>query len=82
MNKSMGDSRTPMNFVQRMKKQMKKTNRHTRKKKRTETHITQEGWCGDERQATKNDKLYPKEKVGSLNKLSEHDPRIRTVLDR
>ena len=32
MNKSMGDSRTPMNFVQRMKKQMKKTNRHTRNK--------------------------------------------------
>ena len=32
MNKSMGDSRTPMNFVQRMKKQMRKTNRHTRNK--------------------------------------------------
>ena len=32
MNKSMGDIRTPMNFVQRMKKQLKKTNRHTRNK--------------------------------------------------
>ena len=32
MNKSMGDSRTPMNFIQRTKKQMRKTNRHTRNK--------------------------------------------------
>ena len=49
MNKSMSDSRTPMNFVQRMKKQMWKTNRRTRNKESTETHIAQEGWCGDEK---------------------------------
>ena len=32
MEKSMSGRRTPMNFVQRMKKQMKKTNRSIRNK--------------------------------------------------
>ena len=32
MNKGMGDSKTPTNFIQRMKKQMRKTNRQTRNK--------------------------------------------------
>ena len=57
MDKSMSYGRTPMNFVQRMKKQMWKADRRTRKKKRTKTHIAQEGWCEDEKYATKNDML-------------------------
>ena len=39
MNKTMGDNRTPMNFVQRTKKQMRKTNKHT-KNKSVQKHTT------------------------------------------
>ena len=51
------------------------------KQKRTKTHIAQEGWCG-ERDRPQRMTRYPKEKIGSLKKLSKRDPRIRTPLDR
>ena len=81
MNKSMDDSRTPMNFVQRTKKQMRKTNRHTRNKSvQKHTSLKRDGVkMRDKPQRMTG---YPKEKIGSLSKLSGLDPRIRTPLDR
>ena len=72
MNKSMGDSRTPMNFVQRMKKQMRKTNRHTRNKSaQKHTSLKRDGVKMRDRPQRMTD--YPKEKIGRLSKLSEHE---------
>ena len=77
----MSNNRTPMNFVQRMKKQMRKTNRHTRNKSaQKHTSLKRDG-------VKMRDRLqrmtgYPKEKIGSLSKLSGRDPRIKTPLDR
>ena len=81
MNKSMCDSRTPMNFVQRMKKQMRKTNRHTRNNcVQKHTMLKRDGVKMRDRPQRMTS--YLKEKVGSLNKLSGRDPRIRTPLDK
>ena len=49
MNKSMPYGRTLMNFVQRMKKQMRKADRRTRYKSVQKKHIAIEGWCGNEK---------------------------------
>ena len=81
MNKSMGDNRTPMNFVQRTKKQIRKTNRHTRNKS-IQKHSSLKRDCVKMRDRPQRMTGYPKEKIGSLSKLSGCDPRIRTPLDR
>ena len=77
----MGHSRTPMNFVQRMKKQMRKTNRHTRNKSaQKHTSLKRDGMkMRDKPQRMTG---YPKEKISSLSKLNGRDLRIRTPLDR
>ena len=81
MNKSMGDSRTPMNFVQRAKKQMRKINGHTRNKSvQKHTSLKRDGVKMRDRPQGMTG--YPKEKIDSLNKLSGCDLRIRTPLDR
>ena len=81
MDKSMSDDRTPMNFVQRAKKQMRITNRRTRNKGiQKHTSLKREGV--EMRNRPQIMTQYPKEKIGSLSKLSRHDPRIRTPLDR
>ena len=81
MNRSMGDIRTPMNFVQRMKKQMRKTDRLT-KNKSVQRHTSLKRDSVEMRDRPQRMTCYPKEKIGSLRKLSRHDPRIRTPLDR
>ena len=81
MKKSMSDGWTPMNFVQRMKKQMRKTNRSTRNKGiQKHTSLNKDGV--EIRNRPQRMTCYPKEMIGSLNKLSGCDPRIRTPLDR
>ena len=81
MNKSMSDGRTPMNFVQRTKKQMRKTNKSTRNKGiQKHTSLKRDGV--EMRNWPQRMTRYPKEKIGSLSKLSGRDPRIRTPLDR
>ena len=77
----MGDNRTLMNFVQRMKKQMRKTNRHNRNKSiQKQTSLKRDGVKMKDMPQRMTG--YPKENIGSLSKLSERDPRIRTLLDR
>ena len=72
---------TPMNFVQRTKKQMRKTNRHTKNKSvQKQTSLKRDGVKMRDRPQRMT--VYPKEKIGSLSKLSGRDPRIRTPLDR
>ena len=81
MDKSMSYSRTPMNFVQRTKKQMRKTDRRTRNNGiQKHTSFKRDGV--EMRDRPQRMTCYPKEKIGSLNKLSGRDPRIRTPLDR
>ena len=81
MNKSMSYSRTPMNFVQRTKKQMRKTDRHTRNKGiQKHTSLKRDGV--EMRDRPQRMTCYPKEKISSFSKLSGRDPRIRTSLDR
>ena len=84
MNKSMSYSRTPVNFVQRMKKQIRKTDRSTRKKKKKSiqkyTSLKRDGV--EIRDRPQKMTRYPKEKIGSLRKLSRRDLRISTPLDR
>ena len=73
--------RTPMNFVQRTKKQMRKVDRHTRNKSvQKYTSLKKDGV--EMRNRSQRMTRYPKEKIGSLGKLSGRDPRIRTLLDR
>ena len=81
MNKSMSDSRTPMNFVQRTKKQMWKTNRRT-KNKSVQKHTSLKRDGVEMKNRPQRMTCYPKEKIGSLSKPSGCDPRIRTPLDR
>ena len=65
MNKSMGDNRTPMNFVQRTKKQIRKTNRHTiNKSVQKHTSLKRDGVKMRDRPQRMIG--YPKEKIGSL----------------
>ena len=81
MDKSMSYDRTPMNFVQRMKKQMRKADRCTRNKSiQKHTSLKRDGV--EMRNRPQRMTRYPKEKIGSLSKLSRRDPRIRTPLDR
>ena len=81
MDKSMSYSRTPMKFVQRTKKQMRKIDRRTRNKSvQKHTSLKRDGV--EVRNRPQRMTRYPKEKIGSLKKLSKRDPRIRTPLDR
>ena len=81
MKKSMSYDRTPINFVQRMKKQMRKADRRTRNKSiQKHTSLKRDGV--EMRDRPQRMTGYPKEKIGSLSKLSGRDLRIRTLLDR
>ena len=73
--------KTPMNFVQRTKKQMWKADRRTRNKSiQKHTSLKRDGV--EMRNRPQRMTHYPKEKIGNLSKLSRYDPRIRTSLDR
>ena len=81
MKKSMSGRGTPMNFVQRTKKQMRKADRRTGNKSiQKHTSLKKDGV--EMRNRPQRMTRYPKEKIGSLSKLSRRDPRIRTPLDR
>ena len=81
MDKSMSYGRTPMNFVQKMKKQMRKADRRT-KHESVQKHTSLKRDGVEMRNRPQRMTRYPKEKIGSLSKLSRCDPRIRTPLDR
>ena len=73
--------RTPMNFVQRTKKQMRKIDRRTRNKSvQKHTLLKRDGV--EMRNRPQRMTRYPKEKIGNLRKLNRRDPRIKTSLDR
>ena len=77
----MSYNRIPMNFVQRTKKQIRKTDRRTRNKSiQKHTSFKRDGV--EMRNRPQRMTRYPKEKIGSLRKLNRCDPRIRTALDR
>ena len=81
MDKSMSYNRTPMNFIQRTKKQIRKIDRRTRNKSvQKHTSLKRDGV--EIRNRPQRMTCYLKEKIGSLRKLSRRDPRIRTPLDR
>ena len=81
IDKSMSYNRTPMNFVQRTKKQMRKTNRRT-KNKIVQKHTSLKRDGVEMRDRPQRMTCYPKEKISSLRKLSRRDPKISTPLDR
>ena len=75
IKKSMTNSATPMNFVQRTKKQMRERNRSTRNKGiQKHTSLNRDGV--EMRNRPQGMTRYPKEKIGSLKKLRRRDPRI------
>ena len=81
MKKSMSGRGTPMNFVQRTKKQMRKTNRSIHNKSIQKcTSLQMNGM--QMRDRPQGMTRYPKEKISSLSELSRSDPRIRTPVDR
>ena len=80
MKKSMSVRGTPINFVQRMNKQMRKTNRSIRNKGIQKCTLLQRNGV-PMRDRPQGMTRYPKEKIGSLNELGRSDPRIRTPLD-
>ena len=81
MKKSMSSRRTPMNFIQRMKKQMRKTDRSISNKSIQKCTSFQRNGV-QMRDRPQGMTRYLKEKIGSLSELSKSDPRIRTPLDR
>ena len=81
MKKRMSGRGTPMNFVQRTKKQMRKTNRSISNKSVQKcTSLQRNGLQMKDRPQGMT--RYPEEKIGSLSELCRSDPRIRTPLDR
>ena len=77
----MSYDRTPMNFVQRTKKEMRKNDRCTRNKSiQKHTSLKRDGV--EMKNRPQKMTRYPKEKIGSLRKLNKRDPRIKTSLDR
>ena len=70
-----------MNYVQRMKKQMRKTNRSIHNKS-IQKHSSLKRDCVKMRDRPQRMTGYPKEKIGNLSELSRSDPRIRTPPDR
>ena len=81
MKKSMSGIGTPMNFVQRMKKQMGKTDRNINNKSVQKCTSLQRNDV-QMRERPQGMTLYHKEKIGSLSELSRSDQRIRTPPDR
>ena len=81
MKKSMNCRGTPMNFVQRMKKQMGKTDRNINNKSVQKCTSLQRNGV-QMRDRTQGMTCYPKEKIGSLSELSRSDSRIKTPPDR
>ena len=78
---SMRSKATPINLSQRMKKQMRKTNRSISNKgiqKRTMLQRNGVQMRDKPQRMTSN----PEEKMVNLSKLSNSDPRIETLLDR
>ena len=80
MDKSMSYCRTPMNFVQRMKKQMRKADRRTGNKG-IQKHTSLKGDGVEMRNRPQKMTRYLKEKIGCLRKLNRRDLRIRIPLD-
>ena len=77
----MGDNRTPINFIQRTKNQMGKTNKHNRNKSiQKQTSLKRDGVKMKDRPQRMT--CYPKKKISSHRKFSGRDPRIRTTLDK
>ena len=70
-----------MNFVQRTKKKMRKTNRSIRNKSIQKCTSLQRNGV-QMRDRPQGMTRYLKEKIGSLSKLSRSDLRIRTPPDR
>ena len=81
MKKSISDRRTPMNFVQRMKKQMGKTDRNINNKSVQKCTSLQRNGV-QMRDRTQGMTCYPKKMIGSLSELSISDSRIRTPPDK
>ena len=81
MKKSMSGRGTPMNFVQRMKKKIRKINRSIRNKSIQKCTLLQKNGV-QMRDRPQEMTRYPKEKVGSLSELNKSDLRIRTPPDR
>ena len=81
MKKSISDRGTIMNFVQRTKKKMRKTNRSIRNKSIQKCTSLQRNGV-QMRDRPQGMTRYLKEKIGSLSKLSRSDLRIRTPPDR
>ena len=79
MNKSMSNGRTPMNFVQRTKKQMKKTNRCT-KNKGVQKHASLKKDGVEMRNRPQRMTRYPKKKIDSLSKLSRRDDMLNLYI--
>ena len=78
---SMKSKATPINLSQRMKKQMRKTNRSISNKgiqKRTMLQRNGVQMRDKPQRMTSN----PEKKMVNLSKLSSSDPRIKTPLDR
>ena len=67
MDKSMSYNRTPMNIIQRMKKQMRKIDRHT-KNKRVQKHTSLKRDGVEMRNRPQRMTRYPKEKISSLRR--------------
>ena len=77
----MSYGKTPMNFVQRTKKQMRKADRRT-KNKGVQKHTSLKRDGVEMRNRPQRMTRYPKEKIDSLSKFNKRDPRIRIPLDR
>ena len=80
-SKSMSGKGTLMNFIQRTKKQLRKTDRSISNKSIQKCTSFQRNGV-QMRDRPQGMTRYLKEKIGSLSELSKSDPRIRTPLDR
>ena len=73
--------RTPMNFVQRTKKQMRKADRRTRyESAQKHTSLKRDGV--EMRNRPQRMTRYPKKKISSLRKRRRRNLRIKTPLDK
>ena len=81
MKKSMNGKRTPMNVIQKTKKQMRNTDRSINNKGVQNCTSLQRNGV-QMRDRPQGMTRYPKEEIGSLSELSRSDPRIRTPLER
>ena len=79
--KNMRSRVTPINLIQRMKKQMRKTNRCISNKGIQKRIMLQRNGV-QMRDKPQRMTSNPKEKIVNLSELSSNDPRIETPLDR